>query len=356
MDSSHEYDVAVTFAGEDRAYVEDVVRQVQAAGFKVFYDQDEQVALWGEDMTEFFPKVYEERARFAVMFVSRHYAAKAWTRFERRSVLLRAIRQESAYLLPVQLDATKLDGLRESVVYLDGIKAGPDGVAAAILHKLGGVHSDGGGLFNGYVPRNEHEATVLVGERPAGWEYLLFAYSLVKGVEQLQERYLDHRMGFAPVGDYIPIDAVPGVVQQELGLGLSIGRVFMSVLAPEPQQAAFGAPGEPGSVEGIRHLADRFVAVYESFISWAARLRGYATESDEVHDLFVATSRYADGPVEQLRGFVYEFRDSVDPLHAKLMAGENVELEIKLSLDTGDASDGLNAARERFRQAQLEES
>jgi hypothetical protein len=60
--------------------------------------------------------------------------------------------------------------------------------------------------------------------------------------------------------------------------------------------------------------------------------------------------------VEQLRGFVYEFRDSVDPLHAKLMAGENVELEIKLSLDTGDASDGLNAARERFRQAQLEET
>jgi hypothetical protein len=288
------------------------------------------------------------------MFVSRHYAAKAWTRFERRSVLLRAIRQESAYVLPVQLDATKLDGLRESVVYLDGIEQGPNGVAAAILHKLGGVHSGGGGLFNGYVPRNEYEATVVVGERPAGWEVLLFAYSLVKGTEQRQEQYFDHKMGFARVGEHIPIDEVLAVVQREMATVLSIARIFKAVLAPGPQQSAFGVPGEPGNVGSILHLADRFVAVYESFLDWAARLRGYATEHDEAHDLFASTARYADGPVEQLRDFVYKFRDSVDPLHEKVMAGENVDLKITLALDVGGADAGFSAARERFVQAQLE--
>ncbi|MYW96418.1 toll/interleukin-1 receptor domain-containing protein [Amycolatopsis rubida] len=73
----------MSFAGEDREFVEAVVREVAEAGYQVFSDQDEQVALWGEDLTEYLPKIYEERARYAVMFVSRHYAAKPWTRFER---------------------------------------------------------------------------------------------------------------------------------------------------------------------------------------------------------------------------------------------------------------------------------
>lgn len=77
--SNHEFDVAVTFAGEDRPLVDEVVQLVKVAGFSVFYDEDAKVEMWGEDLTEYFADVYERRAKFAVMFVSIHYAAKAWT-------------------------------------------------------------------------------------------------------------------------------------------------------------------------------------------------------------------------------------------------------------------------------------
>ncbi|MCA1186712.1 MULTISPECIES: TIR domain-containing protein [unclassified Saccharopolyspora] len=352
MENTYDYDVAVTFAGEDRQFVQQVVREVTGAGYKVFYDQDEQVMLWGEDLTEYLPKVYEERARYAVMFVSCHYAAKAWTRFERRSVLLRALEQPTPYLLPVSLDGTPLPGVRSSISFLDGATMGASGIAEAILQKLSGATADRGGSFNGCVPRDEHQATILVGERPAGWEYLLFAYSLVRGVAELHERYLDHRMGYAPTSDFVPEHEVQRLVQRELATVHSISRNFRTVLDAAAQRSAFGEPGEPGNVDEIVHLASRYVSVYQSFIDWASHLRSYATVSDEAHDVLHALARYAGQPVERLRDFVYEFRAEVDTMHAKLIAGEDVTLEITLPLEISpEDSANFDQALERFEQA-----
>ncbi|WP_051728694.1 MULTISPECIES: TIR domain-containing protein [unclassified Amycolatopsis] len=347
---AYDYDVAVSFAGEDRVFVEAVVREVVDAGYKVFYDQDEQVALWGEEMVEYLPKVYEERARYAVVFVSRHYAAKPWTRFERRSVLLRALNQPEPYLLPVRLDATRLDGVRDSISYLDGNIVGTSGIASAICEKLGSEAAAGGrGGFNGYVPRNEHEATVLIGERPAAWEYLLFSYELVCGIERLHDAYLDHRMGFSHPADYVPVDQVPSTIQRELATVLSVIRNFAAVLSDDAQTAAFGVVGEAGDVPRIIHVASRYVAVYRSFLEWSYRLRGYATPSDEVHEVFAALARYADRPVERLRSFVYELRDRADPLHAQLLNGEDVTIQLTLPLEIApEASAQFDQALEAF--------
>jgi hypothetical protein len=130
--SEHDFDVAVTFAGEDREYVDAVVELVKKAGFKVFYDEDHKYESWGEDLTEYFPDVYERRARFAVMFISKAYATKPWTRLERRSVLVRALNDDKGYLLPVRLDSTKLPGVRDAIGYLDGHRETPAGIARAI--------------------------------------------------------------------------------------------------------------------------------------------------------------------------------------------------------------------------------
>ncbi|MCA1194608.1 TIR domain-containing protein [Saccharopolyspora sp. 6V] len=352
MENTYDYDVAVTFAGEDRQFVQQVVREVTDAGYKIFYDQDEQVTLWGEDLTEYLPKVYEERARYAVMFVSRHYAAKAWTRFERRSVLLRALEQPTPYLLPVSLDGTQLEGVRSSISFLDGASMGASGIAEAIRQKLSGATAGRGGSFNGCVPRDEHQATILVGERPAGWEYLLFSYSLVRGVDELHERYLDHRMGYAPSSDFVPEHEVQHLVQRELATVYRLSRNFGTVLAAPAQRSAFGVPGEAGNVEQILHLARRYVSVYQSFIDWASHLRSYATVSDEAHDVLEALAQYARQPVERLRDFAYEFRDEADTMHAKLVAGENISLKITLSLEISpEDSTNFDRALERFEQA-----
>jgi hypothetical protein len=102
-DAAYDYDVALSFAGEDRTYVEDVASALKSVGLKVFYDADFLAETWGEDLVELFEAVYRIRSRFVVMFVSRHYAEKEWTRHERRSALARAMQEKSAYVLPVRL-------------------------------------------------------------------------------------------------------------------------------------------------------------------------------------------------------------------------------------------------------------
>jgi len=73
------------------------------------------------------------------MFISRFYAEKMWTRYERRSALVRALGQESVYILPVRLDSTILEGLHQTIAYLDAQLMGPDGIVSATLAKLTGA-------------------------------------------------------------------------------------------------------------------------------------------------------------------------------------------------------------------------
>jgi hypothetical protein len=60
----------VSFAGEDRKYVEDFVRRLQSLSVAVFYDEDELAAIWGENLVDFLEAVYTRRARYAILFVS----------------------------------------------------------------------------------------------------------------------------------------------------------------------------------------------------------------------------------------------------------------------------------------------
>ncbi|NOT34004.1 MAG: TIR domain-containing protein [Candidatus Eisenbacteria bacterium] len=132
------YDVALSFAGEQRAYVQRVAESLRAGGASVFFDEFEAVALWGHDLAVRFDTVYRSSARFVVPFVSAAYASKAWPQHEFRSALATAVQSVEPYILPVRFDQTELPGLRPTIHYLDGVKLTPDEVARAILQRLTG--------------------------------------------------------------------------------------------------------------------------------------------------------------------------------------------------------------------------
>lgn len=67
-----DFDVALSFAGEDRDYVREIRDSLRELGIPVFYDEDHLAEMWGEDLGEFFDDVYRKRSRYAVIFVSRH--------------------------------------------------------------------------------------------------------------------------------------------------------------------------------------------------------------------------------------------------------------------------------------------
>lgn len=133
---STKYHVALSFAGEDRSYVEQVANNLRRSGVEVFYDKYEQVDLWGKDLYEHLSDVYKNKALYTVMFVSEHYAQKLWARHERRAAQTRAFSESSEYILPVRFDDTEVPGLNDTVGYLDLRTIEPIELSAAIEEKL----------------------------------------------------------------------------------------------------------------------------------------------------------------------------------------------------------------------------
>jgi hypothetical protein len=54
-----EYDVVLSFAGEDRKYVEKTADILRQAGVKVFYDLYEDTKLWGKDLYQHLDNIYQ---------------------------------------------------------------------------------------------------------------------------------------------------------------------------------------------------------------------------------------------------------------------------------------------------------
>ncbi len=134
---NHQYQVALSFAGEQREYVEEVARYLKIRGIDVFYDGFAEVSLWGKSGAETFERVFAEQSASVVMFVSKEYRDKAWCRHERRAALSRMIEEDGEYVLPVHFDDTEIDGLPKDTLYINAGDNTPAELAAKIAEKLG---------------------------------------------------------------------------------------------------------------------------------------------------------------------------------------------------------------------------
>jgi hypothetical protein len=131
------YEVVLSFAGEDREYVEKVATYLKANGVRIFYDKYEEATLWGKDLAEHLDQVYRGTARYCVMFISKYYGEKIWTNHERRSALTKAIQEKAEYILPARFDDTEIPGIRPTVGYISLTNRTPEELGKLILQKLG---------------------------------------------------------------------------------------------------------------------------------------------------------------------------------------------------------------------------
>jgi hypothetical protein len=114
-----EYDVALSFAGEDRAQADALAEALTANQVRVFYDRYEQADLWGKDLYQHFQHVYRDSAHYCIILISTAYANRLWTRHELRQAQARAFEENEEYILPLRLDDTILPGLNRTVGYID---------------------------------------------------------------------------------------------------------------------------------------------------------------------------------------------------------------------------------------------
>ncbi len=196
----YEYDVAFSFAGENRDYVQAVYQCLVAAGVNVFYDQDYEVELWGKDLVAHLDDIYRNRARYCVMFISQHYQKKAWPNHERKSAQARAfLEQKGDYLLPARFDATEILGVLPTLGYIDLATRTPEAFAELILEKIGRKEPSGGAPSDG-----NRSGSVSVGRRlrvpPKGFNPYDEAAKLIRyiadGLREHCNAAVDHGVEF----------------------------------------------------------------------------------------------------------------------------------------------------------------
>ncbi len=102
MQYTHE--VALSFAGENRAFADAVATGLREAGVNVFYDNFYAEDLWGEDLAVRLRGEHSS-SQFCIMIISEYYVDKIWPSHERQQAIERMIRERGkAYVLPVRLD------------------------------------------------------------------------------------------------------------------------------------------------------------------------------------------------------------------------------------------------------------
>lgn len=116
---SPRYDVALSFAGEDRHHARKIADLLLGKDFSVFYDEYEQATLWGRNLYTHLSDIYQNKARYCLMFISSYYAKKLWTKRERESAQARAFKESKEYILPIRLDDTVLPGIEDTIGYVD---------------------------------------------------------------------------------------------------------------------------------------------------------------------------------------------------------------------------------------------
>jgi len=131
-----EYDIAISFAGEDREVAEEIAEKLKVSGTRVFYDNYEKATLWGKDLYEHLNEVYKNKATYCLMVISENYKDKQWTNHERKAAQARAFSQNKEYILPLKLDDTEIPGLNETIGYVDFRKSSSEEVVNLLKDKL----------------------------------------------------------------------------------------------------------------------------------------------------------------------------------------------------------------------------
>lgn len=132
----YEYDLALSFAGEDRVHAEEAALQLKAEGLRVFYDEFEKSRLIGKNLSETLYEIYSMRCRHTVIFASKNYQNKIWTSHERRAAQERVIRERGGdFILPIRIDDSEITALPQSTAYLR-IEDGIDTIVDLLVQKL----------------------------------------------------------------------------------------------------------------------------------------------------------------------------------------------------------------------------
>lgn len=112
-DENHPFDIAISFAGENRDLARHVAAQLEQLDIHVFYDANFESNYLGKAWTKEFTRIFGLESRYVVCLLDSHHLEKIWPTFEREVFTPRVAK---GAVIPVFLDNTPVLGIPADVV------------------------------------------------------------------------------------------------------------------------------------------------------------------------------------------------------------------------------------------------
>ncbi|MGQ0697473.1 MAG: TIR domain-containing protein [Panacagrimonas sp.] len=134
---THTFDVALSFAGEDREYVREAAKEVTGLLGRdaVFYDENYEAQLARPGIDTLLQGIYR-RAKLVVVVLSQHYALKRWCTVEFRAIREIIQSRDHDHIMYVRVDDAPVDGVLPIDGYLDASRYQPSRLAMAIRDRF----------------------------------------------------------------------------------------------------------------------------------------------------------------------------------------------------------------------------
>jgi hypothetical protein len=136
--STHIFDVALSFPGEVRHYVEPVVAALERniGPNSYFYDNNYVSQLARPSLDTLLQDIYRNRAKLVVVFLCSNYQDKEWCGIEFKAIKEIMMERKNDMVMFIKMDDGHVEGVFKTDGYIDGRKYGPDDVARFIQERV----------------------------------------------------------------------------------------------------------------------------------------------------------------------------------------------------------------------------
>ncbi|MEI6529816.1 MAG: TIR domain-containing protein [Candidatus Falkowbacteria bacterium] len=136
--TSHLFDVALSYPGEMRNYVEDVARELEKVigPNSYFYDNNYKAQLARPSLDTLLQDIYRNRSKLVVVFLCEKYQEKEWCNIEFRAIREIIMERDNDNVMFVKMDDGRVHGVFKTDGYIDGRTHTPHEVAAYIQERI----------------------------------------------------------------------------------------------------------------------------------------------------------------------------------------------------------------------------
>ncbi len=136
--TKHEFDVALSFPGEIRDYIEPIVVEIERkiGPNSYFYDSKYVAQLAIPSLDDLLQDIYRNRSKLVVVFLCEKYQEKEWCGIEFRAIKEIIMERQHKKVMYVKMDDGEVQGVFKTDGYIDGQAHSPAEMAGFIQERI----------------------------------------------------------------------------------------------------------------------------------------------------------------------------------------------------------------------------